>query len=288
MSAYLESFMRQGTSTKAAIVVSTVCATGLAAYLNFFRKSGGKKKLAPALTEEEAQEILSEILDKIKLSLPKIVKIAENIKQQYAMQGQELDDHTLLKSFVLPKFEGQLQEIQTAVLEEHDACDDEFEEAINEYLDSGDEDITELANTLRTMYEQIGGEIEKPEDKSVDSKQAVNRNLNLKDLTLLIDLLTERMLEKTTEFCSAYIEKYGTPTDMKSMERFQLGLLHASEDVEKNLLKERGLKQSDLQNLITKYQNERSVQEAFHVMKMLNQQVLQSHGVPVMDQAMHH
>lgn len=230
MSAYLESFMRQGSSTKAALVVSTVCASGLAAYLTLFRNSSGNKKLAPALSEEEAQEILSEIVDRIKFALPKLVKYAEGIKQQFAMQGQEIDDHQLLKSVVLPNFEKQLHAIQIAVLDEHDACDDEFEEAINEYLDNGDEDITELANTLRTMYEQIGGEIEKPEEKTADGKKVVNRDLNLKDLTSLIDLLTERMLEKTAEFCSTYIEKHGTPTDMKSMERFQIGLLHASEE----------------------------------------------------------
>lgn len=229
MSAYLESFMRRGSSTKAAVIVSTVCATGLAVYLTFFRNSSGKK-LAPALSEEEAQEILSEIVDRIKLALPKLVKYAEGLKQQFAMQGQEIDDHQLLKSVVLPNFEKALHTAQIDVLDEHDVCDDEFEEAINEYLDSGDEDITELANTLRTMYEQIGGEIEKPEEKSADGKKVASHDLGLKDLTSLIDMLTERMLEKTTEFCSAYIEKYGTPTDLKSMERFQIGLLHASEE----------------------------------------------------------
>lgn len=276
--------MRQGANTKAAIIVSTAVAAGIAAYWTFFPRSSGKK-LAPALSEEEAQELLSEIVDKAKLALPRLVKYAESIKQQFAMQGQEIDDHALLKSVVLPQFEKALRDIQVAVLNEHDACDDEFEEAINEYLDNGDEDITELANTLRTMYEQIGGEVEKPEDISHDGKKA--GELNLKDLTQLIDVLTERMLEKTSEYCAAYVEKFGTPTDMKSMERFQVGLLHATEEVEKVLLKEKGLKQSDLQMLITKYQNERSVQEAFQMMKILNQQVLQSHGVPVMDQAMH-
>jgi hypothetical protein len=51
-------------------------------------------------------------------------------------------------------------------------------------------------------------------------------------------------------------------------------------------LEEVNMTSNDFQQLVGKYQNHREVQEVFYVMKMINMQVLQKHGIHLPEETM--
>jgi hypothetical protein len=223
---YLNKF--QTTGAKTAIIASAVCATGLTAYYAFFSGSSSNSKLAPAVTEEEARKILTSIVEKVKSTEPKLVQFAEGIKQQLAMQGQEIDTVQLYKSLCLPHLETAIRDIQQVVLDEYDVDDDEFEEAVTTYLDAGDEQIVELSKILKKVYQRFGGEVPDDEEESQAvtttstsqqksgslSKSSKKKTISLNDLLQLLQLLSERILATTSEYAEEFVSQYGKQTSM--------------------------------------------------------------------------
>lgn len=239
MEAFSSLFRNQSAGARSAVYLSGFCAAGLLAY--YMYAGTGKSssdKLAPAVTEEEAKEILKVILDRVKLSVPRLVKYAEGIKQQVAMSGQEIDDKTLYKSVVLPHFETGVRDIQQAVLQENDVDDDEFEEAVNAYIAAGDKEIVSLAATLKKLYVNFGGEVEEDEEEETSAvattkgkaKTATSNEISYEQLLQLLQLLSNAVLETTDDYAGKFVAKNGIPSDIAGLQQFQLGLMSLTEE----------------------------------------------------------
>jgi hypothetical protein len=60
--------------------------------------------LAPALTEEEAVEVMTAMNLKVKKLTLNMLDVAENIKGQIQQQGGQEDEAVILKNYILPHF----------------------------------------------------------------------------------------------------------------------------------------------------------------------------------------
>jgi hypothetical protein len=221
---------------KNALIVSSLAVVSIFTYYSITGKST-KSDLAPALTEEEAREILRAILDRVKLTVPRLIKFGEGIKQQIAMSGQEIDDKQLYKSVLLPHLETGIRDIEQAVLDEKNVDNDEFEEAVNVYCAAGDQELINLANTLKKIYVGFGGEVEE-ESAEVDSaepksgklkKSSSKTEMSLEQVVEFLQLLSNAVLENTDEYARQFVAANGPPRDMMSLQNFQLGLMQITE-----------------------------------------------------------
>ena len=221
---------------KNALIVSSLAVFSIFTYYSITGKST-KSDLAPALTEEEAREILRAILDRVKLTVPRLIKFGEGIKQQIAMSGQEIDDKQLYKSVLLPHLETGIRDIEQAVLDEKNVDNDEFEEAVNVYCAAGDQELINLSSTLKKIYVGFGGEVEE-ESAEVDSaepksgklkKSSSKTEMYLEQVVEFLQLLSNAVLENTDEYARQFVAANGPPRDMMSLQNFQLGLMQITE-----------------------------------------------------------
>ncbi|RYH28797.1 hypothetical protein EON65_10860 [archaeon] len=258
---------------KAALFGSVVLATASYFAYSFFSPSNTPSDLAPALTEDEAREMMKAILDRTKTNVPRLLKAAENFKQQIAAQGQEVDDMQLLKALILPHLETGIKEIQEEVLNEFDADDDELEEAVNYYLEQGDEELADLTKSLKVIYKQFGGDL-MDEEIAGPSKE-----FELHEVVELFHELVSKIIEQTETMVKKYVKENGVPTTALQKQDFQTELHNVTDTAEKVLLAERGLTTSDIQQLLLKYQTEPAIQQAFMSMQFQTQRILQTHGI---------
>eukprot|EP01031_Cornospumella_fuschlensis_P034078 gene34078-41247_t len=260
-------------STKVALLGSVVLATASYFAYSVFAPSKSTSDLAPALTEEEAREMMKAILDRTKTNVPRLLKAAENFKQQIAAQGQEVDDIQLLKALILPHLETGIKEIQEEVLNEYDADDDELEEAVNYYLEQGDEELADITKSLKTIYKQFGGDL--PDEESVGS----SKDFELHEVVELFQELVTMIVEHTETMVKKYIKENGVPTTSMQKADFQSELASITDTAEKVFLAERGLTTTDIQQLLLKHQSEPAIQQTFMSMQFQTQRILQSHGI---------
>lgn len=80
-------------------------------------RQGNGEELLPALTLKETQEILSKILERVKVLSVRYARASQQIQQQVAQQGQQMSELEINKHFILPHFETGFQEAEEAVLE---------------------------------------------------------------------------------------------------------------------------------------------------------------------------
>lgn len=268
-------FSNQTKVAQTAFLASAVIAVGYAAY-SFFGTSSSS--LAPAITEEQARKMMNKVLEQVKLAVPRFLRAADNIKQQIVAQGQEIEDAQILKSFILPHLESTIRDITQSVLDELDYDEDELEEAVKTYVAAGDEELITITQTLKTIYKQFGGEGgDDSEETGAGSSKA--SEMTLPEVLTLLEELAQLMVDNCDTFCQQFVATFGIPSTRELLEKFQVGLFQATESSEKELLKAHGMTTTDFQAVLTKYQNEKRIQEIFYIMQMENQRVLQSHGI---------
>jgi hypothetical protein len=149
----------------------------------------------PALTLKETQDILSKILERVKIISVRYARASQQIQQQVAQQGQQMSELEVNKHFVLPHFETGFQEAEEEVLgvrksrrdchsssfaqlacmsrncciqyplmcmfsnfQEFDCDSDELEEAGRYYAEKEkDEMVIELLTKLKKLHATFGG-----------------------------------------------------------------------------------------------------------------------------------
>ena len=188
-------------------------------------------ELAPALTHDETQLILSLILDKVKLLAAKMVNAANNIKQQLQAQGLDMEDSKIMVIYILPHFTSGYKDIKNQVLNEYDVEEYELEEATLYYMDKGDETIRETTKKIRKLYNACGGNVNLDEDEDVASVPSKGL-LPFETVLEILQVIGEITMNKTDEFIVTFKEKYGLPKDQDTAERFQQGLMSISERLE--------------------------------------------------------
>lgn len=195
--------------------------------------SQGESGLLPALTEQEAQEIMQKILEKLKLESQRMVRAAEQIKQQITAQGQEIDNATLMKTFILPHFETRFRELEMQIYDERDVEEFEVEEAVNYYINNGNNGLREICEHIKLLYKEFGGEVEEDRDESKNEQLSIEDGSEAMDIPQILQLLqalAETVNERTDDYVSEFIHENGTPTPSNGLfEDFQQGMMVLSE-----------------------------------------------------------
>jgi len=262
-------------AAKIALFATAVVATGTVAYYVFGGSSKHDSNILPAVTEEEALEMMSQIMDKIKVLIPKMLRAADGIKQQLAQQGQEIDDMQLMKTFILPHVKEQFDAIQAGILEQYEYDDDELEEAVQFYILEGNEKLAEISDKIKSIYKEFGGDVEVDAPEASEAAQGLSED----NVVELMQGLSDKMAYNTDIFCSQFIENFGAPTTIQGMEQFQMGLMQIADGAEKELLGSHGLSQQDFQAILMQYQSNRKIIEIFTSMQYDNKRILAKHGI---------
>jgi len=226
-----------------------------------------------------------------------LIGAAQNIKQQIAAQGQEIDQPSLMRQFILPHFDSAMKEIQESITEEFDVDIDELEEAVTVYVAEGDEELVDINNAIRKLYRTFGGDLDEDDDVEVTKAATATASSSsssaaaagggggaggsLASLVELMAELADQMLQATDDYCGTFIDEHGIPASQPQLEQFQLGLMTVSQRVEKELLEETGMSEADLQSSLMANQDNKQIQEIFMQMQVANQQILVKHGIRV-------
>jgi hypothetical protein len=218
------------------LLVSALLAGGVGlAYSGLLPSYSGKSddNLLPAITEEEAKKAMKSMLDQLHMTIPKLFRVADQIKQQFAQQGQQLDDSFLLRSFLLPNLESAFREIQDTVLNEYDMDEDDLEEAVLEYIKRGDRDLKETYDTIRNIFKKFGADL--PEDdeeedeeeveqasatatekKKKTSKKATKKDMTLEDTIRFFKAFRQMQHDKMEATIEEFIREFGRPSPSTS------------------------------------------------------------------------
>lgn len=267
---------------KTSAIVSISLATATLLYYSLFAsRNNVGEELAPAVTEEEARTAMNLILEKLKLTAPKMLRAAENIKQQIAAQGQDIENEQLMKMFILPHFDQAFREIQDSTLDELNIDEDELEEAVDVYTKENDAELIEIVRQIKSVYKQFGGDVVDDEEPESESNQNM-KDLSLEELLLLLNKLSSEMKVNTDKYAQKFVEDNGPPSNHKMVEQFHLGLLQLTEGIEKKIIEGEGLTTKSFQVILMQYQESPAVQQTFMSMQADNQQILMKHGIGMM------
>lgn len=241
---------RSKESPTQSLVIATVVAligVGAASYTGLFSSKSDDSNLAPALTEEETKKIMKNIMERLHTTLPKLFRFADQIKQQIASQGQEIDDATLLKTFILPNLETALRDIQEEVLKEEDVDEDDLEDAVTEYIKQGDSELIQIAATIRSIFKRFGANIvdeeeEEEEAKVADSTVATtssktstkksnkgNKDMSAEEFIKFFKTFQDIQIELTKSTIDDFVEEFGNQLDQTTVGIFQQRLLVAAQ-----------------------------------------------------------
>ena len=77
---------------------------------------GNDDGLLPALTLKETQQILSKLLERVKILSVRYARASQGIQKQVAEQGQQMSEIDINRHFILPHFETGFQEAEDEVL----------------------------------------------------------------------------------------------------------------------------------------------------------------------------
>jgi len=281
----VEGVLRKGQeSPKQTAVLATVAIATIALLYGVSGASSGGSGLAPAIEEDEARKIMKSIYAKLQTLAPRLMSAAQNIKQQIQQSGQEIDDMTLMRQFILPHLDTNFSDIQNSVLEEFDVEVDELEEAVDTYVEQGDEELVSICKGIRQLYRQFGGEADDDSSSAATGGSASPSagsaaKLGPTEVVALMEELAKQMLQSTDDYCAKFIDEHGVPKAKADLETFQVGLLQLSQTVEKAVLSEVGLTEADLQALLMANQDNVEIQQIFLGMQMENQKLLSKHGI---------
>ena len=304
---------RRSEMLRTAVLGTAVAAAAAAAYvvLSPGRKAapllgGGEEELAPALTEAETLQIMSSILDKVKMIAMRMVQASENIKAQLAQQGQEMDDRKLMKTFIYQHFVDQLEQIQSSVLSEFDAEESELEDAVTVYLSGGGggegsseeqikavRELREIVSKIKELNYQFGGDRDSDEsgsgaggigadgDGEGDGDNAGDegqREVTLGDLLDVIETLTVRISDEMDDYITNFKDLHGDP-DATNIEQFHHGFMKLTEEIEKRTLAELEITPIAFQKALERNSHQQQIQLAFMKMQMASQQKMAEHGL---------
>mmetsp|Transcript_12367 Transcript_12367/g.27794 ORF Transcript_12367/g.27794 Transcript_12367/m.27794 type:complete len:278 (-) Transcript_12367:119-952(-) len=275
MNSIFQNFLSNGkdSQAKVAFAVTAVVATAAVCY-----SYSGSSDLAPAMEEEETRKIMRKILEKVQLLAPRLMNAAQNIQQQIEQGGQEIDEKTLMKQFILPHFDTNFKEIQDSVLDgDCDYYPDELEEACAFYMKEGDEELTQICKSIRAIYRQFGGDVDDEEDASADGGALADMSVD--EVVGLMEELGKHMLQATDDYCAKFIDESGIPRTQAHLEAFQMGQMKLSQKVEKSLLKECGLSESDFQKVLMANADNVAIQHVFKNMQTENTKLMAKHGI---------
>lgn len=246
--------------------------------------------LLPALTEDEAKEMMGKMLVKLHAISVRMARASESIQQQIQAAGQQMEERMVRQQYVLPALTAEFKKAQEEVLDEFDVDESELEEANAEYMKNGHKELINITNKIRSIYNEFGGEIglegtdgdlgASPSSARVAPAAAAVPSEKLEELAIkLLTVLSEKMLENTERYIVQFKGEYGVPKTAGDFERFQQGLMVITEGVEKQLLEDNGLTQTDFQELLMRQQNNETIQKIFMQMQYRNQMILQAHGI---------
>lgn len=261
-----------------AAVVSLI-AVGLAASWGLSSSASSGEELAPALTEDEALGVMTAIFDKVKVVAAKMVRAAENVKQQIAAQGQEIEDKKLMQTFILPHFETSYREIQQQALDDADVEESELEEAVNEYMKQGHQPLIEIYTRIRLIYKEFGGDCGEDGEVLAGKEQEGADEITHDMIILVLQKLAERMNAVTLGFIHQFKEQYGSPNSPTVQAAFQQGMLSLSEEAEKAVLAEFGISPLAFQQALLRNQDSQEIGEVIMKMQIQNQKLLMQNGI---------
>lgn len=207
-------------------VIATALAASAAVYYTLVSPTSSSN-LAPAIEEEEAQKVMNLLLKRLKILAPKLITAAQNIKMQIQQQGQDVEEAIIMKQFILPHFESSLKEYQDELLNEFDMDEDDLEEAVNTYIANGNKELADIAQSIRVMHNQFGGDSDIQDPNA--PKSAKVEEMTLEEVVGLMKELGNQMMQYTDDFCGTFIDENGVPSNQQEMEAFQLGLMAASQ-----------------------------------------------------------
>jgi hypothetical protein len=267
----------------AAVIAVVATATLIPKFMSTKKAPAFNPDVLPALTEEETLRIIAKILEKLKMQAARMVSAAENIRAQIEAQGQQIDDEKLMKHFILPHFETAMLEVQEKVYEEYDVDEGEVEDARAFYIRTGNKDIKEAYDKIKTIHKEFGGdvEVEEEEDDGLDVDGQPLRELTVQDVVAILETLAERMGEVTDNYVEEFIHEHGIPHNNSTITAFQEGMMGLSEDMEKEVLDEQGISMTLFQKSVKRHQASPMITQTIMKMQMENQMRLQSHGIPM-------
>jgi hypothetical protein len=216
------------------------------------------------------------ILSKLKLSAAKMQGAFENIKQQIAAQGAQMEDMKIKQLYILPHLDSAFQSSQQEILEERDFEEEELEDAVSYYSNKGHAKLNDITFQIKTLYKEFGGDIDEPIDQTNNdsngnsnlSNSCESRELSLEEVVNLLTLLGDRMNELTSPYCEEYTTSKGIPNTPQKMEEFQMGMMSITEQCEENLLIENNVNRKDFQNSIMLHQNSMEIATAIYKMQV--------------------
>jgi len=273
----LDSGLPFGLSLKtfaAGLGISMVVLSGLI-YYGLRSKKSTNDDLAPAVTEDEAKQVMQEILDKVKLMATSMLRRAEQIKQQINAQGQEIDDQQLMKLVIAPQLDSSFRELQNEILKSYDMDEEDLEEAVTTYIQEGDIELRDISERIRQIYKGLGGDMG---DDSKSTEKGSGKEVTLNDVLQVLNLLLSKSAEKLEDFLSDTKENISAGGKV-NMEKLQTAMMKVIEKAETEALAEVGMNTADYQMCLSKNQSSPQIQEAFGRLQMLSQSLMYQYGL---------
>jgi hypothetical protein len=270
------------------LLTSVVGVMGLGSLMYYLTGSGTDDDLLPALTLQETQDILSKILERIKILSVRYARASQQIQQQVAQQGQQMSEHQINQHFILPHFETGFEEAEIEVLAEFDCDSDELEEAGRYYaLKEKDEVVRELLNKLKRLHQTFGGESDMTEFSDESEQELASRtsagggggDITLAKVVEVLKKLSDMVGDATDDYCENFKMQYGLPTNAELAQQFQGGMLQMSEAMEAQVLQSYGMTQAQFQAGIMAHQSDATLLQVIQDMQVKNQQRLLNHGI---------
>jgi len=266
-------------------VTAAVALTAIVAIGSYVWKSKDSDA-PPALTRDEVFSILKEINDKAQIKAKQLLVFKQNIEQQIAQSGQQIEESEVLKQFILPHFVKALQEIEEAAYSNFNngegVLEVEFQEGVNYYRrqQPDGEDVQKAVAKLRKIFTDMGGDKIIDEDDDNDSPFGVTprgklREIPLEEVLAILEAYAEALTKHTQKYIDEWKKAHGMVT-AATMDRYQTGLLEISEETERQVLEEKNLLEEEFQNAIQQYQNDPRLQQLFMTMQMKSQQIQQA------------
>lgn len=160
--------------------------------------------LPPALTKEEVLAILKEINEKTKGRAAKLQQMKQQIEQQIAQSGQQVDESEIMKQFILPNFTKGVQEIEEEAYSNFNngegVLEEEFREGVEYYKRQGDEDVEKAVAKLRKIYSDMGGEKIVDDDNEDDMSSAPRgpvRDIPIEEVIKILEAYAEALSRHT-------------------------------------------------------------------------------------------
>ena len=189
--------------------------------------------LAPALTEEEVIQVMTKILDSLKLKAGLMLKQFDQIREQIEAQGQRLDDEKFKKRMLLPQFEKLLQEVQNQIFDEFDVDESEVDDAVTTYIREGNNQLRDINEKIQLLYQNFGGDSKSSTGSGNSSISMMENSFGDKEInvTKLIEML-ELLANLTTAFTNEFVERFksehGLP-NQQTVLQFQEGMMELSQ-----------------------------------------------------------